>query len=232
MSPYLAGFLVLACVVAGWAVGVLVYDRLLARHAREGESDAGLTDALAFVGGAFGIILGLLLVFAVQHFADAREASRQEAASAVALFNGVNPFPDEERAQSRRALLCYMRSVTTDDWESARRVDLTGAGNTNAWAHKVQLATEGLTEDNTARKEFYYFVTERTLALDAERALRLQYALPEIPLAIWLVIFVCTFSFITLITVHLGPRTTTADCHGRHIDDGPAGHRDESRVAR
>lgn len=206
MSPYLAGLLVLACVGAGWAVGVLLYDRLLAKHSREGDSDAGLTDALAFVGGAFGIILGLLLVFAVQHFADAREASRQEASSAVALFNGANPFVQDERSLLRRDVLCYMRSVAVDDWEAARQADLTGAENTNAWAGQIQLAVEDLTINNDAQSQFYYFVTERTLALDAERALRLQYAMPEIPLAIWLVILVCTFSFITLLTVHLGPR--------------------------
>ncbi len=206
MSPYLAGLLVLACVAAGWVIGVLLYDKVLVKHAREGDSDAGLTDALAFVGGAFGIILGLLLVFAVQHFADAREASRQEASSAVALFNGANPFAQEERAQLRRTVTCYMRSVAEDDWEAARQADLTGAENTNAWAGQIQRAVEDLTLNNDAQSEFHYFVTERTLALDAERALRLQYALPEIPFAIWLVIFVCTFSFITLLTVHLGPR--------------------------
>lgn len=206
MSPYLAGLLVLACVGAGWVVGLVVFDRLLAKQVGDGDSDAGLTDALAFVGGAFGIILGLLLVFAVQHFADAREASRQEAASAVALFNAANPYAQDERAELRRNILCYMRSVTVDDWEAARLADVTGAENTNAWAGRVQSAVEELELNTDAQSEFYYFVTDRTLALDSERAVRLQLALPEIPLAIWLVIFVCTFSFITLLTVHLGPR--------------------------
>lgn len=206
MNPYLAGALVLACVAAGWVVGVVLYDRLLARRVKEGDSDAGLTDAVAFVGGAFGIILGLLLVFAVQHFADARAASREEAASAVGLFNGAGPFAADERSDLRRDLLCYMRSVSSDDWEAARQADLTGAENTSAWAGEIQSAVENLTITTDAQSEYYYFVTERTLTLDSDRAIRLQLALPEIPLAIWLVILVCAFAFITLLSVHLGPR--------------------------
>lgn len=206
MNPYLAGALVLACVAAGWGIGVVLYDRLFAQRVVDGEKDAGLTDAVAFVGGAFGIILGLLLVFAVQHFADARAASREEAASAVGLFNGANPYAAEERSELRRNLLCYMRSVTEDDWEAARQADLTGAENTSAWAGKIQAAVEGLTITTDAQSEYYYFVTERTLTLDSDRAIRLQLALPEIPLAIWLVILVCVFSFVTLLSIHLGPR--------------------------
>lgn len=87
---------------------------------------------------------------------------------------------------------------------AARQLDLTGAENTNAWAGKLQTAVEDLSLTTDAQSEFYYFVTERTLVLDSERAIRLQLALPEIPLAIWLVILVCTFAFIVLLTIHLG----------------------------
>lgn len=214
MSPYWAGGLVLACVALGWVVGVWLFQRIRDRDPEReaaaataaGDADGGLTDAVAFVGGAFGIILGLLLVFAVQHFADARESSRQEAASAVALFNGAGPFAADERSELRRNAVCYMRSVIDDDWAAARQTDLTGAENTNAWAGKLQTAVEDLTLTTDAQSEFYYFVTERTLVLDSERAIRLQLALPEIPLAIWLVILVCTFAFIVLLTIHLGAR--------------------------
>ncbi len=206
MSPYLAGFLVLACVGAGWVTGVLVYDRVLHQRTPKGDDNAGLTDAVAFVGGAFGIILGLLLVFAVQHFADAREASRQEASSTVGLFNAANPFAEQERSDLRRSVICFMRSVVEDDWEAARQADLTGAENTSAWASRIQAGVENLELDNDIRSSFHYFVTDTTIKLDSERAIRLQYALPEIPPAIWIVIFVCTFGFITLLTLHLGPR--------------------------
>ena len=52
--------------------------------ADKGGGGSRLTDAIAFVGGAYGIVLGLLLVFAVQHFVDTRHVSREEAITAAA----------------------------------------------------------------------------------------------------------------------------------------------------
>lgn len=206
MSPYLAAVLVILCVGAGWGLGVLLYGRVLADRTRPDQGDVGLTDAVAFVGGAFGIILGLLLVFAVQHFADTRDIARQEAASAVALFNAASPYPDEDRTDVRRSVICYMRAVVTDDWSASQAADLTGAENTAAWAGKIQHRVDDLPLDTLVRESTHYFMVDHSLQLDSDRSLRLQLALPEIPLAIWMVIFVCTFGFITLLTMHLGPR--------------------------
>lgn len=206
MSPYLAGGVVILCVAAGWALGVLLYGRALAGGTRPDQSDVGLTDAVAFVGGAFGIILGLLLVFAVQHFADTRDIARQEAASAVALFNAASPYPEADRNDVRRSVICYMRAVATDDWEASRQADLTGAENAAAWAGRIQQRIDQLPLNSLTRESTHYFMVENSLQLDSDRSLRLQLALPEIPMAIWLVIFVCTFGFITLLTMHLGPR--------------------------
>ncbi|MFN8126244.1 MAG: hypothetical protein U0R64_07035 [Candidatus Nanopelagicales bacterium] len=206
MSPYVAGALVLVCVALGWGVGVLLYRRVLSSRTRPDQSDVGLTDAVAFVGGAFGIILGLLLVFAVQHFADTRDIARQEAASAVAMFNAASPYPPEDRSDVRRSVICYMRAVAQDDWEASRRADLTGSENVAAWAAKIQHRVDALPFETKSQESTHYFMVDNSLQLDSDRSVRLQLALPEIPPAIWVVIFVCTFGFITLLTIHLGPR--------------------------
>ena len=200
--------MVVICIAAGWVAGIVADRRLLGgRGATGGRRDrTGLTDAVAFIGGAFGIILGLLLVFAVQHFADTRELARQEASSSVALFNAVSPFPEEDRREIRRSTICYMRSVVSEDWEASRNADLTGSENTAAWSGRIQRRVDSVPLDTEVRKSTHYFLVENSLQLDAERTIRLQLALPEIPVAIWLVIFICAFAFITLMTIHLGPR--------------------------
>ena len=60
-----------ACIVGGWVLGRLLSARIATRRGDDAaeESEGSLTDALAFVGAAFGIILGLLLVM---HLGDRR----------------------------------------------------------------------------------------------------------------------------------------------------------------
>lgn len=208
MSPYLAAALVIGCIAAGWAAGLVADQRLLGGRGASGRRGdrTGLTDAVAFIGGAFGIILGLLLVFAVQHFADTRELARQEASSSVALFNAASPYPAADRQDVRRSTICYMRAIAADDWEASRSVDLTGSENVAAWSNRIQQRVDAVPLDSKVRKSTHFFLVDNSLQLDAERTIRLQLALPEIPIAIWLVIFICTFAFITLMTIHLGPR--------------------------
>ena len=207
-------FIVLACVVAGWVVGRWAYRKVINRRTAHSEApedgDWHVPDAVAFVGGAFGIILGLLLVFAVQHFTDAKDASRQEAVAEVALFQASGPYPQEERDVFRHSVVCLMESTASDDWQAGAAGDLTGSENTNAWMIKMQQLAGDLTIDSEVQTATYYSLTEQIVEASKYRQLRLMYALPDIPLAIWIVIYICTFAFITLLVVHLGDRRRTA----------------------
>lgn len=122
-----------------------------------------ITDSLAFVGGAYGILLGLLLVFAVGHFVDTRQAAREEAISAVALFNSVEPYPAEQRDRVRHDLICLMRSSATDDWAASTASDFSpGSENTNAYAVAVQRQLEALPQESAVEASNHYFVTTPT----------------------------------------------------------------------
>jgi hypothetical protein len=150
----------------------------------DAEAEAGserLTDTIAFVGGAYGILLGLLLVFAVGHFVDARQVSKDEAATAAALFAAVDPFPVTVRDTLRHDLLCYMSSAATDDWAAMRAGDLTGSENTGAYASRVQKEIAALPQDKDVEASNHYFVTEEILDLAKDRQPRLLHAVPEIP---------------------------------------------------
>lgn len=169
----------------------------------DGSRDSRLTDAIAFVGGAYGIVLGLLLVFAVQHFVDTRQASREEAITAAALFSAVEPFDAEPRDQVRRDLVCYVRALATDDWAAARVTDPTGSENASAYGLQMQQGVQELPLDTVSQENSHFYATEAVLKLVSERQLRLLYANPEIPAIVWVVILVAAMVFTGLMAYHL-----------------------------
>lgn len=213
LGALLAHELVLLAVILG---GCWIGARLARRQqggAPTSDAEDGserLSDAIGFVGGTYGILLGLLLVFAVGHFVDTRQASRDEAVTAAALFTAVNPYPAENRDALRHSIVCFMRSAATDDWTAASVRDLTGSENTSAWMSRVQRQIEELPQDQPAEATNHYFVTEEILDVSKYRQLMLLYALPEIPMAIWVVVYVSAFVFLSLMVFHLGTRRKLA----------------------
>jgi hypothetical protein len=201
-----------ACIVGGWVLGRILSARLATRRGDDAaeESEGSLTDALAFVGAAFGIILGLLLVFAVDHFNDARSAARSEAVSAVALFRSANPYDEAERHEMQRSILCTMRSIVADDWRAEKDQQISGSPNTNAWMQRTQNAMEALSQNTDIQQSAHEVVFAEGLDLFKDRQLLLVSSQPEIPSLVWLVIFACTFAFVLLLVMHLGTRRRLA----------------------
>lgn len=184
--------ILLTLVATGWFAGRWLFNRYRAALAASETSpdqdrdtaSNRLTDTIGFVCGAYGILLGLLLVFAVGHYVDARQVTKDEAATAAALFNAVDPSPADVRDPLRHDLLCYMRSAATEDWSAIRAGDLTGSANTSAYAQVVQEHCQALPQEEDVKASSHSFVTEEILDLAKYRQLRLLHAVPEIPLAI------------------------------------------------
>ena len=170
-----------------------------------GEVDR-ISESLAFVGGALGIIVGLLLVFAVQHFEDSKGVAREEAGNAVTLYHAVGPYPAAQRTALRHDVVCLMRSASTDDWQLASVGDMTGSENTFAWSKRTQAAVEALPQTTDTQASNHYFVTEASLNLDRSRLQRLLLGEPEIPPIVWIVIFTGTFAFVAMLEFHLASR--------------------------
>ncbi len=191
--------------VAGTAVGWLAHVRLF-RGDDAGQQADRLSESLAFIGGALGIILGLLLVFAVDHYDSAQQSVRDEAGAAVVVFNAADTFATPERDNARREIVCYLRSVVADDWEALRTGDLTGSNETHEWAHRVQVAVVGFTQSTPAQATTHPLAIEHQLLMDQARQTRLQLGKPEIPPLIWVVIFVASFAFVALLAFHLSVR--------------------------
>ena len=211
MSPnvLLEQGILLVIVLAGWFAGRGIFHFI---RRRSPEADAGtgeltrLSDTISFVGGIAGILLGLLLVFAVQHFSDAQSASRDEAVKVTRLFYSLGPFDAAERGEVRQTLFCYMDSVVQDDWRASASGDTTGAENTTAWSKQFRSQLDELTVDTDKITTAFQVLDEQSLGVAEMRQYRLLISQPQIPLMVWIVIFLSSFVLAGLLGIHLADR--------------------------
>ncbi len=191
-----------AVLAAGIALGWLA-RRVVVRSDGARAQVGGIGESLAFVGGTLGILLGLLLVFSVDHFSAAQQSVRDETGAAVIVFNAAETFAADERDAVQRNLTCYLRSVIADDWADQRVGKLNGDDEAHTWAARVQASVAGLSQSTTGQATTHQFAIEHQLLMDQARQSRLQLGTPEIPPLIWLVIFASSFAFVALLAFSL-----------------------------
>jgi hypothetical protein len=184
-------------IAAAVAVAVLVHRR------RNGDDEApDYRVVLGFVGPAYGLLLGLLVVTAVGHYSDARHRAVDEATSLVALSDALAVYPPETRDPARHHLICYMRSIVADDWPSMEHGNTTMAPRTLAFGDRVRADMRALPlsseRERSAAGRSVDFITE---AGEARQQL-LFFTEPEIPTPLWVVIYVGIFVLVFLIAIH------------------------------
>jgi len=195
----------------GICAGILLRRYLTGRE-DQAEHPAGgvLTDALAYVSGVLGIMLGLMLFFSVQVYEEVRQSAREEAVALADVFENAEYFPASPADQVRRDTICLMRSVATDSWTSAESGDLTGDENTAAWAARVRASIADLPVGTSTQQE----AQAQTMAAfqDAQNARqkRILSSAFQLPLIVWLVIDLGVLVFATLMMVSLPDRPRLA----------------------
>jgi NADH:ubiquinone oxidoreductase subunit 6 (subunit J) len=182
------------------ALAVVVHRRRTRDEAPEYQS------ALTFVGAAYGLLLGLLVVFAVGHFNDVRHESQREASSLVALYDTVGVYPPETRHPVRHNVVCYMRSIVDDEWPSMERGNDTEAPRTLRFGDRLRADIRNLPIDD--QKQGSTYGRAATLITDAgqSRQQLLFFTEPEIPTALWVVIYVGASLVFLLLVVHYASR--------------------------
>ncbi len=205
------GLVVSAALGIGAGIALSIY---LGRHELpRGDTDSAsgfLTDALAYVSGVLGIMLGLLLFFSVQVYEDASSSARDEALNLVDVYETADSFPPEMAAEVRRDTLCLMRSVATDSWAAAESGDLTGDENTAAWAQQLRRTVLQLPADTHIRSESQTMTLEAFQEAQAARQSRILSSVWALPTIVWLVIDLGVFVFSALVMVSLPGRRRTA----------------------
>jgi amino acid transporter len=191
-----------------WAVIALAVALSVLAHRRR-KSDEGheYQVVLGFVGSAYGLLLGLLVVFAVGHYSDTRREAQKEASSLVGVFDTLNAYPPATRDAVQHDLVCYMRAIVADDWPAMDRGSRFEDPRTLAFGDRVRDEVRGLPLDDERQRAA--FGRASTLITDAtgSRQQLLFFTEPEVPTVLWVLIYVGAFLLVFLVGTHYAERS-------------------------
>lgn len=153
---------------------------------------------LAFIGGAVGLLLSLLLFFAVGHYSEAKATAQEEAGVNLALFSAATGLPDGTIARVQHDSLCVMRSTIADEWPAMESGDLDGSPRTQAYVSSLYDAITSIPLSH-ARAAAQYGQLDALLVQRGQiRAKRLYEGQPQIPVAMWVVMWALIFIVVVL----------------------------------
>jgi hypothetical protein len=157
---------------------------------------------LGFVSSAYGLLLGLLVVFAVGHYSDSRDQAETEATSLVALYDSLGVYSPETRDTIRHNIVCYMRSIVSDDWPSMEDGNATEDPRTLAFGDQVRSDIRDLPLTNQRHSSAYGRAVGFITDASESRQQLLFFTEPRIPTPLWVVIYVGVFLLVFLIALH------------------------------
>jgi hypothetical protein len=194
---------VIARVLILWAVIALgVALSVLAHRRRKSDETHEYQVVLGFVGSAYGLLLGLLVVFAVGHYSDTRREAQKEASSLVALWDAVDVYPHETRDVVHHDLICYMRAIVGDDWPAMERGSRVEDPRTLAFGDRVRAGVRGLPLDDERERAAYGRAASFISDAGASRQQLLFFTEPEVPTVLWVLIYVGAFLLVFLVGTH------------------------------
>lgn len=203
----------------GWLIFAAVFGAgiglLLQRVVREpGVGRKGslmkFSDVMTYTSTIFGIMLGLMLLFTVQHFTATATHVRDEARAISDIFESVQSYPADVRAPVERDAVCLMRSIATDSWAAAERADLTGDMNTTSWWNRIRGDVGALPTERPIDAGSQAIALEAiTEGINAGQT-RLLNAVSTMPGVVWFVIDLGMGVFAALIMLSYPGRLRTA----------------------
>ena len=196
--------IVWAVIAAAIALSVLVHRRKPRKDDGEGNRDDGpdYRVVLGFVASSYGLLLGLLVVFAVGHYNDTRHRAEDEAASLLSLYDTVGAYPPDVAVPVRHNLVCYMRSIVDDEWPSMQGGTSTATPRTLAFGDHVRAEIRELPLSTDRETSAYgRAATQITDATHARQDL-LFFTKAEIPIALWALVYLGAFLLVFMISAH------------------------------
>lgn len=211
----LIGSVLLLIVVMGlgWVGGTLIHRAIEKRTKSDAEEEKQLermTDTIAFVSGAVGILLGLLLSISVGEFQDTQNNIKQLGTDALATFSASESFDEADREDIQRDVVCGLRSFINHDWKLTGDAQADGSQQTTLWMMKLHDDVANLPIDTTQQSESYSVLVDKALDLANSRHLILSSSMATIPMVIWIVIYFSAFVLSLLLTLHLADRKILA----------------------
>jgi hypothetical protein len=164
----------------GVGFGVAWLHRRTRNEAKSGEFGA----SLSFIASMFGLLLGLLVVTATNHYSDTRKAAQTEATTIVALFGDVSDLPVAVREPVQHQVVCYARSVAGGDWRQMDRGSDVEAASTRASGDALRASIARLPEGGAASA-----ASGKLTEAGAARQQLLFLARSSIPIVLWVLIY-------------------------------------------
>jgi Protein of unknown function (DUF4239) len=115
IDSYTSGAFLVAASTLISIVGLLVVRRLLHTKNLISSHDVG-GYLLSVVGTMYAVILGLIVVDAMNRFQEARETTERESNAVADIILLSNQLPPEERTRVQRLALAYIDRVLEDEW--------------------------------------------------------------------------------------------------------------------
>lgn len=186
-----------------WAVIALaVALSVFAHRRRKSDESHEYQVVLGFVGSAYGLLLGLLVVFAVGHYSDTRREAQKEASSLVALWDTVDVYPRETKDAVHHDLICYMRAIVNDDWPAMEGGSRFEDPRTLAFGDRVRAEIRGLPQDDDKQRSAYGRAAGLIADASQSRQQLLFFTEPEVPTVLWVLIYAGAFLLVFLIGTH------------------------------
>lgn len=205
--------ILLACVLLGWYGGRLIHkfaDNRFTEGKLQGHELGRLTDTLAFVGGAVGILLGLLLSFGVGEFDDTKASVSAVARSSVSVFAASESLEPTQRFEIRRDTVCSLRSIATADWAAIGEEVPGGSPETTDYIMQLNADVSKATLDTPQQQQSFTGLFAAVSELTSAREELVMGNSAMIPRVVWLVIYFSSFVMSALLAMHLADRKLLA----------------------
>jgi amino acid transporter len=150
----------------------------------DGDRAAGVFGVLAT---GFSVLLGFIVFLAFQSYDQSRSGAEQEALVLVQQVENAQFFPKPAAGVLTGELVCYGRSVVSDEWEQMRAGTLGHA--INPWSVKLFRTLQAVRPGTAVQQSAYDKWLDQTSSREEARRDRVHGAAGVIPATLWIVLF-------------------------------------------
>jgi len=160
----------------------------------------------------------------VDHYNETKRTVDHEAFAYSAAFDSAAGLAPDDQATIQRDLACLMRSVATNSWAATENQDLAGSENTHAWRARALSHVKGVEPKSTVQQKSLENLLSELVDASKAGQERLVAAASDLPVALWVLVYVSVFVLTFGLTALLYPYPVLAvanlmrnpDPHGCH----------------
>jgi hypothetical protein len=180
----LALLVVLTSMAAG--VGLMLLARRRSPRGGFFHETERVIGILGFAGTSFSVLLAFVFFLAFESYAAAKVESGHEADAVFEQFRIAALFDSPDRDALQSELICYARSVVSDEWTSMKDGELSARVDT--WVVQIEHSVDAVAVDEPMQVTAFDKFFDETIAREGGRRARLQEAEGVVPAPMWIVL--------------------------------------------